>query len=153
MRYLLDGLVGCWAVFFDDFCGRCESSAQAWLPHLWTMGSFYWLSLRPTLHFVSVSGSLRDRRPKQSYKVKYLGLALALQVSVIILLQAFLLYWIIMEVWVRACHLSSVGGGSQREAAGQRNVCFSVMSSEEHKSKANWYCSPEKRRRSCTQTI
>lgn len=25
--------------------------------------------------------------------------------------------------------------------AGQRNVCFSVMSSEEHKSKANLYCS------------
>lgn len=96
----------------------------AWLLHLWAMRSSYWLSLSPTLHFVSVSGSLRDRRARQSYKVKYLGLALALQVSVIILLEAFLLCWIIMEVRVYACHLSSVGGGSQREAQDREMFAF-----------------------------
>lgn len=77
-------------------------------------------------HFVSVSGRLRDRRARQSYKVKYLGLAVALQVSVIILLQAFLLCWIIMEVRVYACHLSSVGGGSQR-ASQSREMCTSLL--------------------------
>ena len=91
---------------------------------LWATRSSYWLSLSPTLHFVSMSGSLRDRRARQSYKVKYLGLALALQVSVIILLEAFLLCWIIMEVWVHACHLSSVGGGSQREAQDREMFAF-----------------------------
>lgn len=96
----------------------------AWLLHLWAMRSSYWLSLSPTLHFVSVSGSLRDRRARQSYKVKYLGLALALQVSVIILLEAFLPCWIIMEVRVYACHLSSVGGGSQREAQDREMFAF-----------------------------
>lgn len=77
------------------------------------------------MHFVSVRGSLRDKQARQSYKVKYLGLALALQVSAIILLRAFLLCWIIMDVRVYACHLSSVGGGSLREALGPGNVCFS----------------------------
>lgn len=96
----------------------------ALLLHLWAMRSSYWLSLSPTLHFVSVSGSLRDRRARQSYKVKHLGLALALQVSVIILLEAFLLCWIIMEVRVYACHLSSVGGGSQREAQDREMFAF-----------------------------
>lgn len=96
----------------------------AWLLHLWAMRSSYWLSPSPTLHFVSVSGSLRDRRARQSYKVKYLGLALALQVSVIILLEAFLLCWIIMEVRVYACHLSSVGGGSQREVQDREMFAF-----------------------------
>lgn len=96
----------------------------AWLLHPWAMRSSYLLSLSPTLHFVSVSGSLRDRRARQSYKVKYLGLALALQVSVIILLQAFLLCWIIMKVRVHACHLSSVGGGSQREAQDREMFAF-----------------------------
>lgn len=96
----------------------------AWLQHLWATGSSYWHSPRPTLHFVSVSGSLRDRRASQSYKVEYLGLALALQVSVIILLEAFLLCWIIMEVRVYACHLSSVGGGSQREAQDREMFAF-----------------------------
>lgn len=114
----------------------------AWLLlHMWAMRSSYWLSLSPTLHFVRVSGSLRDRRARQSYKVKYLGLALALQVSVIILLEAFLPCWIIMEVRVYACHLSKCGWRKPTRGAGQRNVCFSVMSSEEHKSKANLYCS------------
>lgn len=108
----------------------------AWLLHLWAMRSSYWLSLSPALHFVSVSGSLRDRRARQSYKVKYLGLALALQVSVIILLEAFLLCWIIMEVRVYACHLSSVGGESQHEAQDREMFAF-LLSSEEHKSKAN----------------
>lgn len=74
------------------------------------------------MHFVSVRGNLRDKQARQSYKVKYLGLALALQVSAIILLQAFLPCWIIMDVRVYACHLSSVGGGSLREAPGQGNV-------------------------------
>lgn len=97
----------------------------AWLLlHMWAMRSSYWLSLSPTLHFVRVSGSLRDRRVRQSYKVKYLGLALALQVSVIILLEAFLPCWIIMEVRVYACHLSSVGGGSQREAQDREMFAF-----------------------------
>lgn len=96
----------------------------AWMPFLWGMKPSYWLSLRPTLHFVSVSGRLRDRRARQSYKVKYLGLALALQVSVIILLEAFLLCWIIMEVRVYACHLSSVGGENQREAQDREMFAF-----------------------------
>lgn len=113
----------------------------AWLLHLWAMRSSYWLSLSPTSHFVSVSGSLRDRRARQSYKVKYLGLALALQVSVIILLEAFLLCWIIMEVRVYACHLSSVGGGSQREAQDREMFAFLLCHPKEHKSKANLYCS------------
>lgn len=99
-------------------------SHLARLLHLWAMRSSYWLSLSPTLHFVSVSGSLRDRRARQSYKVKYLGLALALQVSVIILLEAFLLCWIIMEVRVYACHLSSVGGGSQQETQDREMFAF-----------------------------
>ena len=80
------------------------------LLHLWAIRVPYWHSPRPAMHFVRVSGSLRDRRARQSYKVKYLGLALALQVSVIILLEAFWSCWIIMEVRVYACHLSSVGG-------------------------------------------
>lgn len=101
------------------FCNHLASAL-----HLWAMRSSYWLSVSPTLHFVSVSGSLRDRRARQSYKVKYLGLALALQVSVIILLEAFLLCWIIMEVRVYACHLSSVGGGSQREAQDREMFAF-----------------------------
>lgn len=96
----------------------------AWLLHPWAMRSSYLLSLSLTLHFVSLSGSLRDRRARQSYKVKYLGLALALQVSVIILLEAFLLCWIIMEVRVHACHLSSVGGGSRREAQDREMFAF-----------------------------
>lgn len=111
-----------------------------WLLHPWAMRSSYWLSPSPTLHFVSVSGSLRDRRARQSYKVKYLGLALALQVSVIILLEAFLLCWIIMEVRVYACHLFKCGWRKPTRGAGQRNVCFSVMSFEERSTKANWHC-------------
>lgn len=112
----------------------------AWLLHLWAMRSSYWLSLSPTLHFVSVSGSLRDRRARQSYKVKYLGLALALQVSVIILLEAFLLCWIIMEVRVVRLSPLKCGWRKPTRGAGQRNVCSSVMSSEEHNSKANSHC-------------
>lgn len=93
--------------------------------HPWALRSSYWLPQSSALHFVSVRGSLRDKQARQSYKVKYLGLALALQVSAIILLRAFLPCWIIMDVRVYACHLSSVGGGNPREVLGQRNVCFS----------------------------
>lgn len=93
--------------------------------HPWALRSSYWLPQSSALHFVSVRGSLRDKQARQSYKVEYLGLALALQVSAIILLRAFLPCWIIMDVRVYACHLSSVGGGSPREVLGQRNVCFS----------------------------
>ena len=74
------------------------------------------------MHFVSVRGSFRDKQARQSNKVKYLGLALALQVSAIILLWPFLPCWRIMDVRVYACHLSSVGGGSLHEALGQGNV-------------------------------
>lgn len=95
---------------------------DCWICGLW--GLLYWLSLSPTLHYVSVNGCLRDRRRRQSYKVKYLGLALALQVSVIILLEAFLLCWIIMEVRVYACHHSSVGGGSQQASQGKEMFAF-----------------------------
>lgn len=93
--------------------------------HPRALRSSYWLPQSSALHFVSVRGSLRDKQARQSYKVKYLGLALALQVSAIILLRAFLPCWIIMDVRVYACHRSSVGGGNPREVLGQRNVCFS----------------------------
>lgn len=50
---------------------------------------------------------------RQSYKVKYLRLAPALQVSVIIPPEAFGLRWTGMGVRLDACHLSRVGGGSR----------------------------------------
>lgn len=103
--------------FFFFFLVSVLRQAKTSSPHFGVTSSstvYAAFSLTPLSHFVSVSGSLRDRRGRQSYKVKYLGLALALQVSVIILLKAFLLCWIIMEVRVYACHHSRVGGGSQR---------------------------------------
>lgn len=106
-----------------------------WLLHLRATRSSYWLSARPTLHFVSVSGSPRDRRARQSYKVKCLGLAPALQVSVIILLEAFLLCWIIMEVGVVALSPLKCGWRKQTRGAEKCLLCCNAIWGAWHQSK------------------
>lgn len=107
-----------------------------WPLHLRATRSPYWLSARPTLHFVSVSGSPRDRRARQSYKVKWLGLAPALQVSVIILLQAFLLWWIIMEVGVVGLSPLKCGWRKQTRGAERCLLCCNAIWGAWHQSQA-----------------
>lgn len=106
-----------------------------WLLHLRATRSSYWLSARPALHFVSVSGSPRDRRARQSYKVKCLGLAPALQVSVIILLEAFLLCWIIMEVGVVGLSPLKCGWRKQTRGAEKCLLCCYAIWGAWHQSK------------------
>lgn len=106
-----------------------------WLLHLRATRSSYWLSARPALHFVSVSGSPRDRRARQSYKVKCLGLAPALQVSVIILLEAFLLCWIIMEVGVVGLSPLKCGWRKQTRGAEKCLLCCYAIWRAWHQSK------------------
>lgn len=158
---MLAGLVGRYELYFPDhlFAGWADGlqlfklrllminrdnsvfwCRLAWLRHLQATRSSYWLSVSPTLYFVSVSGSLRDRRARQSYKVKYYGLALALQISAIILLEEFLQCWIIMEVWVYACHLSSVGGRSRQEAQDREMFAFLLCHLRGTTLKANLHC-------------
>lgn len=107
--------------------------------HLWAMRSSYWLSLSPTLHFVSVSGSLRDRRARQSYKVKYFSPGSS---SFSNYPPGGILAVLDNNGSPGVC-LSPLKCGWRKptRGTGQRNVCFSVMPSEEHKSKANLYCS------------
>lgn len=107
-----------------------------WLLRLRATRSSYWLSARPALHFVSLSGSPRDRRARQSYKVKCLGLAPALQVSVIILLEAFLLCWIIMEVGVVGLSPLKCGWRKQTRAAEKCLLCCYAIWGAWHQSKA-----------------
>lgn len=123
------------------------------LLHMWAMRSSYWLLLSPTLHFVRVSGSLRRQAGEAVIQSEVLRISPGSS--------SFSNYppggilAVLDNNGSPGVRLSPLKCGWRKptRGAGQRNVCFSVMSSEEHKSEANLYCSAERARKWVTTTL